>query len=269
MSNIEGTIREKVIDFVRDDELNSMPAHGGIRIYDEPLIAFADAADSKFDELTDERVLGPQFIAPTGWLAGAQSVISYFLPFTREIRLSNRTHGMPSEEWVSARIDGEVFNNALGYYIARLLREWGYEAVVPMLDSRFALTVLHEGEVVVSNWSERHVAYIAGLGEFGLHRGLITEKGVAGRLGSVVASLRLPPTVRTYSVFFDNCPYLMNGKCGVCIQRCPIGAITPQGKDKMACSRYINSAIKPKFAPRYGCAKCNTAVPCEAGIPRL
>ena len=36
-----------------------------------------------------------------------------------------------------------------------------------------------------SNWSERHVAYVCGLGTFGC-QGLITSKGLAGRFGSII-----------------------------------------------------------------------------------
>lgn len=269
MQGYEEKLKMKIMEFVARDSRNSMPAHGGMAIYGQPLTAFADASDPIFEQLKATEVLGPQFIEPKGWVASAASVISYFLPFTEEVRASNRLPGMVSEEWTSARIDGEAFNDALRLFIADFLRGEGYEAVAPAIDPRFHLVVPPQGGTPVSNWSERHVAYVAGLGTFGLHKGLITQKGSAGRFGSVVTSLPLEPTRRPYSDAFAYCPYITDGKCGNCVTRCPALAISPSGKNKEICSRYIDTEIKPRFAPRYGCAKCNVAVPCEAGIPCL
>ena len=52
-------------------------------------------------------------------------MISYFLPFAREIRESSRLAGLPSEEWVFARIDGETFNKTVRGFIIDLLTEMG------------------------------------------------------------------------------------------------------------------------------------------------
>lgn len=269
MQGYEEKLKIKMAEFVTRDSRNAMPAHGGMAIYEQPLTAFADASDPIFEQLKTKDVLGPQFIVPKAWLTSAAAVVSYFLPFTKEVRASNRLPGMVSEEWASARIDGEAFNNALRLFVADFLRCEGYEAVAPSLDPRFSVSVPPEGGCGVSNWSERHVAYVAGLGTFGLHKGLITQKGSAGRFGSVVTSLPLAPTKRPYSGAFDYCPYITEEKCGSCVARCPARAITPTGKDKEICARYIDTEVRPRFAPRYGCAKCNVAVPCEAGIPCL
>lgn len=265
----EEAIKAKITEFVGDGEHNAMPAHGGMIIYDAPLVGFAAASDAMFENIKTPHILGSQFIPPNEWLDSAASVISFFLPFTKEIRESNRAPGMVSEEWTSARIDGEALINELKLFVTDFLRDEGYEALAPSLDARFRVTPSPGGGYGVSNWSERHVAYVAGLGTFGLHRGLITKKGTAGRFGSVVTSLGLAPTERAYSGAFDYCPYIVKGKCGSCINRCPSQAITPQGKDKAICARYMDTEIKPRFAPRYGCAKCNIAVPCEARIPEF
>jgi hypothetical protein len=53
------------------------------------------------------------------------------------------------------------------------------------------------------------------------------------------------------------------------MRRCPPAAITASGKDHQVCSDYIDREILTRFAPRYGCAKCNLAVPCERGIPAV
>ena len=162
---------------------------------------------------------------------------------------------------MSSRIDGEVFNNVVRASLVEFLNSLGGEAVAPGLDSRFKIFGLY------SNWSERHAAYAAGLGTFGLNKSLITAAGCAGRFGSAVTSLEITPTPRPYQDHFSYCPWLTRGACGACIERCPSGAITEEGKDKAACSRYIDDVVKPLFTPRYGCGKCQTTVPCEDRIP--
>ena len=122
-----------------------------------------------------------------------------------------------------------------------------------------------------SNWSERHVAYAAGLGTFGLSRGLITEKGMAGRFGSVVTNAVFPRTERKYSDPFAYCTM-----CGACQRRCPVGAIDKSrgfalGKDQLICGPYVKGNSLPPHGPngivRYGCGKCQVRVPCEHAIP--
>jgi epoxyqueuosine reductase len=256
-----GKIRSALLDFVEQSEENALSAHGNMKIYEEPLVGFAAASDPLFAEFQKPGIVGPNFLPPDAWLPGAKTVVSYFLPFTREIRASNREGRLPSEEWVSSRIDGEKFNNLLREYLVNFLKSFGEDAVSPCIDTRFRVVNR------VSNWSERHAAFAAGLGTFGLHRALITEKGSAGRFGSVVTTLFLLPSERSYTTYFAYCPYLSEGKCGACMKRCPPGAISPDGKNHEICSRFIDKEVLPRFAPRYGCAKCNIAVPCESKIP--
>ncbi len=266
---------EKVLtDFVENDPRNAMAAHDGMRMYDAPLLGVATADDEWFSRFTEPGIVGLCHMPPQEWLPGAQSVICWFLPFTKAVRDTNRPAGLPSEEWVSARIDGEVFNNALKIHVVNWLKGHGAAAVAPTVDKRF--TVINR----VPNWSERHAAFVAGLGTFGLHRALITRKGTAGRLGSVITALRLAPTPRPYTRFDEYCPFLTQQqaesitgsgkpKCGACMRRCPPGAISADGKNHDICSGFIDSEVLPLFAPRYGCAKCNVGVPCESGIPKV
>lgn len=113
-----------------------------------------------------------------------------------------------------------------------------------------------------SNWSERHVAYVAGQGTFSLSRGLITEKGVAGRFGSIVTSLSLPADTRKYTEVDEYC-----NRCGACLANCPVHAISfEKGKSHEPCGAYLDETAF-KFSPRYGCGKCQVDVPCECNIP--
>ena len=259
----EQYIRSELTLFVAQDSRNTLAAHNSMKMYDEPLVEIAAADDAYFARFREPGIVGPDFILPEEWLPGAKSVISFFLPFTEEIRDSNRNPGLPSEEWVSARIDGEAFNRDVRSFLVKLLEEMGAQSIAPANDPRFKTANR------IPNWSERHAAFVAGLGTFGLHRALITAKGTAGRIGSVVTTLELSPTPRPYKEYYQYCPFLMSGKCGACIKRCPPGAISREGKDNQACGVYIDNEILPRFSPRYGCAKCNIHVPCEYKIPEI
>ena len=155
------------------------------------------------------------------------------------------------------RFEGEIFNNALRNLIISVIEEAGGRALAPALDKHFSINN-HK-----SNWSERHAAFIAGLGTFSLSYSLITNIGTAGRFGSVISNLELEPKTRPYNETDEYCI-----KCGSCIDRCPKHAITIKGKDKESCSQYQNSLFELN-KPRYGCGKCQTNVPCEYKNPKL
>lgn len=221
------------------------------QIFDRPLIGIADASDPLWDKLKEPEVIGSHHLNPKEWLPTAKSVISYFLPFTKHVYTSNHSDGLPSKEWLYGRCEGEIFNNELRSHIIELLKSKGGVAMAPALDKRFA-NINHK-----SNWSERHVAFISGLGTFGLSHTLITNMGTAGRFGSVIVDMEFEPKERVYKEIEEYC-----AKCGTCINRCPIQAINEDYKDKESCSIYLDKMLKLN-KPRYGCGKCQTAVPCE------
>lgn len=240
------------------------PSSAGLKLFDEPLVAVADASDPLFAELQKPGAVGPQMRLPFDWLASAQSVVSYFLPMSERVRDSNRDDGPVSPEWLHARIEGQMFVMRLGQHIERIVRAAGYEAVCPGCHPDMKATKYDEEPTVAyrSNWSERHVAYVCGLGTFSLTRGIITEKGAAGRLGSVIVSAPLPITERNYTELDEYCI-----KCGKCIERCPAGAISfENGKDNYACHQQL-SATQELFPGYYGCGKCQVDVPCEFARP--
>ncbi len=254
-------IEEEISSFFENDSCNTLAGHNHMKIYDTPLIGYALADDPCFKEFSKPNIIGPHYTPPNEWLTGAKSVIVYFMPFTKQIRDSNRLPGLPSLEWVSSRKEGESFNNVVRAFLVDLMIRLGGQAAIPLKDSRFFV----EGNT--TNWSERHAAFAAGLGTFGLHKGIITQKGCAGRVGSVITTLELIPTERSYTQYFDYCLYLARGQCGACIKRCPAGAISKDGKNNQVCSDYIEKKVCSRFASPKACAKCNVGVPCEYRNP--
>ena len=249
------TLKEDIANFTRYNSQNFVDELDMMQIWDQPLVGVADASDPMWEKLKEPQIVGPDHLTPKEWLPGAESVISYFLPFTKHIRSSNKFKGKPSTEWLYGRYEGEMFNNALRLKIVDLIEAHGGNALAPALDERFMITD-HR-----SNWSERHVAFISGLGTFGLSRSLITSLGTAGRYGSVIVDLKFEPNPRKYQEFEDYC-----SKCFKCIERCPVGAITEMGKDIESCSQYLFKILESN-KPRYACGKCQTGVPCEYRKP--
>ena len=105
---------------------------------------------------------------------------------------------------------------------------------------------------LASKWSERHAAYACGLGAFGLSDGLITAKGKAIRVGSVVTDLLLRPSEKVYPHSQANCLYYFNSTCKACATRCPAGAITAKGHDKDKCQEYAYGVAFRDRKQEYG-----------------
>ncbi len=245
------------------------PEVASLRMHGDALLGVAAADDPIFSSFASSEVVGPHFALPGEWLPGAKSVLSVFFSFTDRVTSSNaREPRRPSPEWLHARIEGQAFIDAVMRALCDALSRAGYAAVVPCDDPRFS-SAQREGSPekcggrrFTSTWSERHVAYACGLGTFGLAAGIITKSGAAGRLGSLVTTLPLPPTPRAYSRFDAYCTM-----CGACARACPAGAISMEsGKDHVACSLFLDET-RAAFAPRYGCGKCQVGVPCADRAP--
>lgn len=268
---------EELARFVVDNPNNAIQASYalnsnavGMPYYEVPLMGCAAAEDPIFAQFqNDPVIIGPMFRLPEQWLPGAKSVISFFLPFTKEIRDSNRDNlPEPSGEWLHGRAEGQNFLMEVCERIARLLREEGYEAVIPAGHPDFCTNrdpnrIALGQPMYTSTWSERHVAFAAGLGTFSLTKHLITEKGVCGRFGSVITTAPFAPTLRTYTDPYEYCTF-----CGACIRRCPVDAIhLKTGKDMIACTAFMD-INKATYAPRHGCGKCQLSIPCETERPK-
>ena len=259
---------------------NTLEKWGDEPAWAEPIVGFSSGADPLYEFY--KRDIGPFYVSPLEFIGHAYpgeefsaeelTVISWILPQTEVTKRDHRkeTH-FPSERWARSRIMGENVNVKLRSHVVDRLREQGVKAVAPMLSPLWRRETSPKYGYA-STWSERHAAYAAGLGTFGLSDGLITPVGKAMRTGSVVANLYIEPSSRPYSDHHAYCLFYSEGTCGKCMERCPIGAITTEGHDKNLCSRYVN--MTHSYVPRYygfdgyGCGLCQTSIPCESGIPR-
>jgi epoxyqueuosine reductase len=278
-------VEAKIKDFVLTSPANRLSFIDDYIIWDEPLVKFADGDDPIFTEY--KSIIAPTHLTPREALAKAYnkspedmpvglSVISWILPAVEKTRESNRAETrVPSRLWSHTRWYGEKFNEKLRAYVIELLADMGYLAVAPALMPYFKIYSNEKG--LYSNWSERHMAYAAGLGTFSLSDGLITERGISIRCGNVVTSLALPASLRTANSPYSNCLFYLGANCRVCIDRCPAGAITENGHDKNKCQQYLhNLSYSPTLLLEdgyyndrsvVGCGLCQTKVPCEFQNP--
>lgn len=271
-----------VDDFMLRSGHNNLGESFPERAFDKPLLGFARGDDPLFRAMKEH--VGPFHLTPAEIyrLSFPQeevreeelTVISWVLPQTEATRRDNSSQKVfPSERWARARIFGEQVNDKLRRHVVAELARKGIHSVAPVLTAHFK-RMDSDRFVFASTWSERHVAFVAGLGTFGLCDGLITPLGKAMRLGSVVAKASIPPSPRPYAHHRQYCLFFTNGTCGKCIQRCPVGALGPEGHDKRKCVAHLRPAssdyVKANYGfDGYGCGLCQTGVPCEDRIPSV
>lgn len=261
---------EEIERFRRESELH--------KYFDVPLVGYADAFDplyKKFKEIIGDFHLTPEEIFAEEYPGedfAKGTVISWILPVKESIRESNRAQrSLPTKDWAYGRNFGEKFNSSLRRHIQEFIKERGARSIAPMLSKRW--TRVDSKEVgYASTWSERHSAYVAGLGTFGLCDGFISEAGKAHRCGSVITDVKLEPKARAYEGPYDNCLFHREEECLDCMKRCPAGAISRSGHDKNICHDYIREFIMPEVNEKYGvempgCGLCQVKVRCEDKNP--
>jgi epoxyqueuosine reductase len=194
--------------------------------YREPLVAFAPADDPRFAEL--KREVHPTHMLPQDLLPGARSVVSLFLPFEESVVEANAQHrDQVAREWALAYIETNALIRRITDTLTAQLAQRGIRAAAEPATHNFDPVSL------VSRWSHKSVAVVAGLGSFGLHHLVITDAGCAGRFGSLVLDAELPVSPPEPK---ERCLYFHDGSCLECVLRCPVGALDESGEiDKQRC----------------------------------
>jgi len=275
-------IEKKILELYRE-ELEYLPGDGErIPVFGEPDVRIAAADDHVIKKLKE--VIGPFHWSPDEALQNAfpeseepaASVITWCLPASEQARKTNRKEDYyPSREWAWTRTFGENMNNRIRKRTALWLTQEGFSSAAPALSPDFGF--IEDTPVgIASPWSERHHAWAAGHGTFGISGGLITRHGIAHRLGSIVTSLPLEVDIREYGDDpFAWCLKSAKGTCGACIKRCPVDSIgeNHEGRNKDLCNEHDMKRIAAQHGKRYdwegiyGCGLCQTAVPCEFRRP--
>ncbi|MGV9169772.1 MAG: epoxyqueuosine reductase [Promethearchaeia archaeon] len=272
-------ISKLIVDFIEDSPANSLGKDTEQKAWAEPLVGFSNGADPLYEFYKED--IGDFILTPhevfLQKFPGAEvqasdlAIVTWILPQTETTKAAQREMTtFPSEQWMRAKVFGEKVNDKLREYVVNSLQDEGYRAVAPVLSSTFS-EMFSEKYNYASTWSERHAAYAAGLGTFGLCDGLITPRGKAMRCGSVVVDIEIPPSNRPYSNHRAYCLYFADESCTECIDQCPVQAISEEGHDKDKCVHHLEQA-RGRAMERYGfgsdaCGLCQVDVPCESGIP--
>ena len=278
-------VKDKIMQLYKT-ESESLPRElGGGVVFDEPDIRIVSAEDHVIAEF--KQIIGDFHWSPQQALekksasASAASVISWCLPVNETARKSNRKENyFPSKQWAWTRTFGENMNDRIRNSLTDWLEENGCPSCAPALLPDFGF--IEDTPVgIASPWSERHYAWAAGHGTFGISGGLITRRGIAHRLGSVVTSVELDPDEREYGddpfAWCLRSAAAAEGReaCGVCISRCPVGSIGESNaeRDKNPCNEHDMKRISAQYGKLYewegiyGCGLCQTKVPCEFKKP--
>jgi epoxyqueuosine reductase len=281
LANAAQLIQKEIKSFTRNSPQNYLPEMTDFSIYDEPIVQFADGDDPIFTQYKE--IVGPLHLAPREALAEAFnrnlddalqhiSVISWVLPITSKIRKSKgQQKQIPSRLWALAHAYGKKFKNALHEHMVEFLTEMGYMAVAPKLQRYYKVIGDYNDVGCYANWSEKHVAYAAGLGTFSLSGNLITERGTACDFGNIVTNMFLPASPRLASTPFSNCLFYFDGSCKACITCCPSGAITDEGYDSTKCAHHTHEDLAYLWQ-EYGiervvCGLCQAKTPCAFRNP--
>jgi epoxyqueuosine reductase QueG len=279
-TSLAAWIESLITDFIDRSPLNTLENSANDRAFKTPLVGFSSGGDQLYEaykEYVGDFHWTPKEAFENAFPSGKVNpeeltVVSWILPHIDATKVDNRKQEVfPAERWARGRIFGEKVNEDLRIHVVNSILAKGYEAVAPVQLSQWSREK-SQRYVFASKWSERHAAHAAGLGTFGLCDGLITPLGKAMRTGSVIARLQIPPTSRPYSDHRAYCLFFSQGTCGKCIDRCPVGALSEAGHDKIKCLQHLSPAtadyVKENYGfDGYGCGLCQTGVPCESKIP--
>ena len=292
MEDLNTWLEETFSSLLSEGARNRLEDFPGVLIFDRPIMGIADGDDEIFGLF--RRTVSPRHLQPRDLMVKQPAegthplsirVVSWALPFSREVRLSNRGPEWPSEIYSVARNNGAALIHETLLRLGRIIQKKGFRALAPAQDEEY--DAFRDPQFTFSSsWSERHAAYAAGLGRFGLNGCLITPLGTSVRLASVVTDLPLEVTAAKRDSY--QAPCLENGgrDCGICLQRCPVQAIGGNGLDKSRCYER-REAIRENSLELYrrrfrlrpspvvkggkretgfslGCALCLSGVPCES-----
>lgn len=204
-------LEQEIRDFIK----NEVKAANRPDLFREPIIGFSAADDPRYEKL--KTIIGDWVQMPKDFLPDAKTVISYFVPFTKEVAKSPQGDGA-QKLWGEAYKELNKVLNLVGEQVVTFLKERDYNA------GDFAATYTFDPKVLHSPWSHRSAAVISGLGTFGLNRMVITDRGSAGRFCTVFTSAKIAPSPMTKEEY---CIYQKDGKCGACVKNCPANALQP------------------------------------------
>jgi len=197
------------------------------------------------------------------------SVITFAFHYSNDIVNDNAaevTH--PSFSWYELRHKFDLILDPFILYIKSIFND--NKILIPEKSELYS--VKKNTKVPTANWSLRHIAFACGLGSFGLHGALITDRGCTHRLLSIVTDYNFNHYPQISMNPYFNCLYFNNKSCTKCIDRCPVNAIIPGEHIIERCFDHEMVVNKHKAIEIYGkeiaaCGLCMSGVPCDLKKP--
>lgn len=190
--------------------------------------AISRADDARYGDLKD--IVGPWVATPHEVMPEANSVVVFFVPFTRGAVRGGLDDDGTQDKWVRAHCLVYDFRPQILDAACRYVKSRGFSAVAA------------EGECTYGpdgkrcTWSHKSAGFISGLGTFGANRTLITAKGAAGAMFTVLTDAELDPCSPGPG---PKCGFFLDGGCRKCFEACPAGALAPDGLDLVLCQQMV------------------------------
>jgi epoxyqueuosine reductase len=188
----------------------------------------------------------PEAFYPKSIYPEARSVIVIGLPITLPILETS-----PSIFYRELYTTVNTLLDQYTYRLANFLNEKGHPSLFVPRDGYGSIKVLKDHPIAF--FSQRHAAFLAGLGTFGVSNMILTPKyGPRVRFGSVLTAAKLPPD---HLLETELCT-----RCMRCVDMCPSKALGeedyPQGlTDKRSCAAYSAELNEHYISPCGICIK--------------
>jgi epoxyqueuosine reductase QueG len=251
-AEIINSIKSTIIDCEKSNELGKM--------WEDPIVGIISADDEKLRTLKE--AVSINHFMPRDILPDAKSVISFFIPFHKDVVESNIEGAMASREWAIAYVKTNDLIAAISDKIEKLMSEKGYKT------GKIPATRNFDEKKLISDWSHRHIAYIAGIGTFGVNNMLITKKGCCGRFGSIVTNYEFKEYPQK-NEGKEKCLNKLHGTCGICRKRCVGNAYPNKSFDRNLCHKQCleNAKYHRDIGHTDVCGKCLVGLPCSLKAP--
>ncbi len=251
-------LRDRVTTFCRN-QIKDKPFPVWWR---DPILVTAKA-DDRF--LSLPKIASPEHMLPRELLPSCRTVIVFFIPFTRELANGNCSGKFPSIDWAKSLAPTNGLIQDISEFLQDYFQGFGYASELT------PATYNYDCATLTARWSHKHLAHVSGLGRFGINAQMITQKGCAGRLGSLVTEA--PMGNHPLITEDELCLHKKGKVCLDCMTHCPVSAVTLEGIDRHRCNERLQVNGK-RFASRTDmqndaevCAKCISGMPCSLSAP--
>jgi len=250
----------EIINTIKSEIINYETGNNSGNMWKEPIIEIISAKDGRLKML--KKAVSPEHLMPENILPDAKSIISFFIPFQENIVKSNISGTRVSEEWVIAYIKTNDLIKTISDKIEILMNQNGYKT------GKIPATNNFDVKKLISNWSHRHIAYIAGIGTFGINNMLITKNGCCGRFGSIIVNYEFDEYKPAVEIK-EKCLNKQNGSCGLCQKRCVVAAFNNSTFDRHSCYNQCldNAEYRKEIGYATVCGKCLVDLPCSMKEP--